>query len=123
MQESGEMYLETIYMLSLKNPDVHSIDVARDMGFSKPSVSRAMKILKEGNYIEIDENSHIQLKEKGLSVAKKMYERHNAISKFLMLLGVDEKNAVEDACKMEHDISDETFEAMKAFSKNHPSGI
>ena len=117
------MYLETIYMLSLKNPDVHSIDVARDMGFSKPSVSRAMKILKEGNYIEIDENSHIQLKEKGLSVAKKMYERHNAISKFLMLLGVDEKNAVEDACKMEHDISDETFEAMKAFSKNHPSGI
>ena len=117
------MYLETIYMLSLKNPDVHSIDVARDMGFSKPSVSRAMKILKEGNYIEIDENSHIQLKEKGLSVAKKMYERHNAISKFLMLLGVDEKNAVEDACKMEHDISDETFEAMKSFYKNHPSGI
>ena len=79
MQESGEMYLETIYMLSLKNPDVHSIDVARDMGFSKPSVSRAMKILKLGGYIEIDENSHIQLTEKGLEIAKKMYERHNAL--------------------------------------------
>ena len=117
MQESGEMYLETIYMLSLKNPDVHSVDVARDMGFSKPSVSRAMKILKEGDYIEIDENSHIQLKEKGLEIAKKMYERHNSISKFFIKIGVSEKNAVEDACRIEHVISEETFDALKRHSK------
>ena len=113
MQESGEMYLETIYMLSLKNPDVHSIDVARDVGISKPSVSRAINILKEGNYIEIDENSHIQLKEKGLSVAKKMYERHTNISTYLMKLGVSEDVAVEDACRIEHIISEESFEAIK----------
>ena len=113
MQESGEMYLETILILSKKKNIVRSIDVVEYMGFSKPSVSRAMGKLREDKYILIDPDGYIALTEKGRAVAEKMYERHVALTEFLMRLGVDEKTASEDACKMEHDISDKTFEAMK----------
>ena len=113
MQESGEMYLETILILSKKKNIVRSIDVVEYMGFSKPSVSRAMGKLKEDKYILIDPDGYIALTEKGRALAEKIYERHVALTEFLVRLGVNEKTAAADACKMEHDISDETFEAMK----------
>lgn len=112
LQESGEMYLETIYVLS-KNGVVRSLDVAEYMGFSKPSVSRAVGLLKQGGYLLMDKDRYLTLTESGLDVAKKIYERHTLLSKFLVRLGVDEKTASEDACKMEHDISDESFSAIK----------
>ena len=112
LQESGEMYLETIYVLS-KNGVVRSLDVAEYMGFSKPSVSRAVGLLKQGGYLRMDKDGYLTLTESGLDVAKKIYERHTLLSKFLVRLGVDEKTASEDACKMEHDISDESFSAIK----------
>ena len=111
LQESGEMYLETIYVLS-KNGVVRSLDVAEYMGFSKPSVSRAVGLLKQGGYLLMDKEGYLTLTESGLDVAKKIYERHTLLSKFLVRLGVDEKTAAEDACKMEHDISQQTFEAI-----------
>ena len=112
LQESGEMYLETVYVLS-KNGVVRSLDVAEYKGFSKPSVSRAVGLLKQGGYLLMDKDGYLTLTESGLDVAKKIYERHTLLSKFLVRLGVDEKTATEDACKMEHDISDQTFQAMK----------
>lgn len=112
LQESGEMYLETVYVLS-KNGVVRSLDVAEYMGFSKPSVSRAVGLLKQGGYLLMDKDGYLTLTESGLDVAKKIYERHILLSKFLVRLGVDEKTATEDACKMEHDISDESFSAIK----------
>ena len=112
LQESGEMYLETIYVLS-KNGVVRSLDVAEYMGFSKPSVSRAVGLLKQGGYLLMDKEGYLTLTESGLDVAKKIYERHTLLSKFLVRLGVDEQTAAEDACKMEHDISDESFSAIK----------
>ena len=112
LQESGEMYLETIYVLS-KNGVVRSLDVAEYMGFSKPSVSRAVGLLKQGGYLLMDKEGYLTLTESGLDVAKKIYERHTLLSKFLVRLGVDEKTSAEDACKMEHDISDESFSAIK----------
>ena len=112
LQESGEMYLETGYVLS-KNGVVRSLDVAEYMGFSKPSVSRAVGLLKQGGYLLRDKDGYLTLTESGLDVAKKIYERHTLLSKFLVRLGVDEKTATEDACKMEHDISDESFSAIK----------
>lgn len=112
LQESGEMYLETVYVLS-KNGVVRSLDVAEYMGFSKPSVSRAVGLLKQGGYLFMDKDGYLTLTESGLDVAKKIYERHTLLSKFLVRLGVDEKTATEDACKMEHDISDESFSAIK----------
>ena len=112
LQESGEMYLETIYVLSKKGV-VRSLDVAEYMGFSKPSVSRAVGLLKQGGYLLMDKDRYLTLTESGLDVAKKIYERHTLLSKFLVRLGVDEKTASEDACKMEHDISDESFSAIK----------
>lgn len=112
LQESGEMYLETIYVLS-KNGVVRSLDVAEYMGFSKPSVSRAVGLLKQGGYLLMDKDGYLTLTESGLDVAKKIYERHTLLSKILVRLGVDEKTASEDACKMEHDISDESFSAIK----------
>ena len=118
LQESGEMYLETIYVLS-KSGVVRSLDVAEYMGFSKPSVSRAVGLLKQGGYLLMDKDGYLTLTESGLDVAKKIYERHTLLSKILVRLGVDEKTAAEDACKMEHDISDETFEAMKRHAKKH----
>ena len=112
LQESGEMYLETIYVLSKKGV-VRSLDVAEYMGFSKPSVSRAVGLLKQGGYLLMDKDGYLTLTESGLDVAKKIYERHTLLSKFLVRLGVDEKTASEDACKMEHDICDESFSAIK----------
>ena len=113
LQESGEMYLETIYILSQKSSAVRSIDVGDYMGFSKPSVSRAVGILKKGGYVVMDKDGYLSLTDSGLEVAKKIYERHTTLTDFLVRLGVDKNTAVEDACKMEHDISDETFEALK----------
>lgn len=117
IQESGEMYLETILVLSKKDAPVRSLDVANEMGFSKPSVSRAMGILKTDGYIEMDEKSHITLTDKGLKVAKRIYERHILITELLTSIGVDKKTAEEDACRVEHVISDKTFKAIKKHIK------
>lgn len=113
LQESGEMYLETIYVLSQKIGSVRSLDIAEYMNYSKPSISRAMGLLKNGNYILIDAGGYITLTESGLEIAKKIYERHTVITRLLMMLGVDEETAAEDACKIEHDISEKSFEAIK----------
>lgn len=113
LQESGEMYLETIYVLSKKGGDVRSVDVSEHMGFSKPSVSRAIRLLKEGGYAEMAEDGVLTLTPSGLDIAKKIYERHTMLSAFLERIGVSPETAAHDACKMEHDISDETFEAIK----------
>lgn len=113
LQESGEMYLETIYILSQKNKYVRSIDVGEYMGFSKPSVSRAMGLLKNGGYVNTDSEGYLHLTDSGLEIASKIYERHTMLTEFLIRLGVSEETAAQDACKMEHDISDETFEALK----------
>ena len=113
IQESGEMYLETILILSQKSPNVRSIDVGEYMGFSKPSVSHAMGLLRSGGYVNMDENGYLTLTEAGAELAGKIYERHRVLTRILTLLGVDEKVAAEDACKMEHDISDVSFAALK----------
>lgn len=113
LQESGEMYLETIYILSKKSNYVRSIDVGEYMGFSKPSVSRAVGILKKGGFLNMDADGSLTLTDAGLEIAKKIYERHTTLTEFLIRLGVDEETATEDACKMEHDISDKSFEALK----------
>ena len=106
LQESGQMYLETIYVLSKTVSGVHSVDISEHMGYSKPSVSRAVNLLKTGGYITIDEDNHITLTETGLEIAEKIYNRHIVLSKMLMALGVPEEIAAEDACRMEHTISD-----------------
>lgn len=111
--ESGEMYLETIYILSKEKKAVHSVDVGEYMGFSKPSVSRAVSLLKSGGFVFMEKNGALSLSETGVKIAEKIYERHTLISSFLIMLGVDEKQAYEDACKIEHDISDESFSALK----------
>lgn len=113
IQESGEMYLETILILSQRDKCVRSLDIAEYMGYSKPSVSRAVGILKNGGLVAADENGYLVLTEAGAEIANKIYERHQLLTKFLMHLGVDQKTAAEDACKIEHDISDKSFEAIK----------
>lgn len=113
LQESGEMYLETIYVLSKVKPDVRAIDVGEKMGFSKPSVSRAVGLLKSGGYVTTSEEGFLVLTDAGLQIAHKIYERHTLLKQFLVAIGVDEAVASEDACRMEHVISDQTFEAMK----------
>ena len=113
LHSSGEMYLETIYILSKKLSNVRALDIAAEMGFSKPSVSRALKKLIAEDFIKIDVNGHITLTKNGINVAEKIYERHTILSSMLQLLGVDEKTAAEDACKIEHDISDKSFNAIK----------
>lgn len=113
LQESGEMYLETILILSTENPYVRSIDVCEHMGFSKPSVSRAIGLLKSGGYVEVDKDGHITLTDLGREVAMKMYDRHRLLTDFLVRLGVPVDIATNDACKIEHHISDESFEAIK----------
>lgn len=112
IQESGEMYLETILILSEKNRYVRSLDVAEYMGYSKPSISRAMGLLKEGGYVEADEDGYLSLTEQGKEVAQKIYNRHRMLTAFLQSIGVSEKSADTDACRIEHVISDETFEAI-----------
>ena len=113
LQESGEMYLETIYVLSLKSSAVRSIDVAEEMGFSKPSVSRAIGLLKSEGLVKIDGSGYLMLTEAGKILSKRIYERHTVLSQLFIRLGVDEKIASEDACRVEHYISDETFDAIK----------
>ena len=113
LQESGEMYLETIYILTKKNHDVRSLDVAEYMNFSKPSVSRAVGLLKQGEYITVDQEGYLHLTAMGEKIAAKMYERHMLLTEFLIRLGVDRETASADACKIEHDISDKSFEAIK----------
>jgi len=114
LQESGEMYLETIYVLSQKNANVRSVDVSEHMGYSKPSVTRAIGVLREEGLVKKDSDGFLKLTEAGLILAKRIYERHTVLSGMLMKLGVDEKTATEDACRIEHYISDTTFDAIKA---------
>lgn len=113
LQESGEMYLETILILTERRKDVRSIDVVEYMGFSKPSVSRAIGLLKSGGYVNVDSDGYLSLTEAGAEVAHKMYDRHKLLTEFLTSLGVSEETATADACKIEHHISDESFEAIK----------
>ena len=113
LQESGQMYLETILILSKKSNSVRSIDISEYMSFSKPSVSRAVNLLKDGRYILISKEGYITLTALGREIAEKIYERHTILTKCLIALGVSEETAAEDACKIEHDISDETFSAIK----------
>ena len=113
IQESGEMYLESVLVLSKSKGAVRSIDVAEYLKYSKPSVSRAMSILRAENYIKFDTNGYILLTEKGRTVAEKIYERHNVLTAFLTKIGVTAETAAEDACRIEHVISDETFNAVK----------
>ena len=121
LQESGEMYLETILILSEKLEHVRSLDVAEHMGFSKPSISRAVGLLRHAGYLQMDQSGFLTLTDSGRTVAEKIYERHNTLSQFLMRIGVDEKTALEDACKVEHYISDATFEKIKAFAEKNRS--
>ena len=111
--ESGEMYLETICILMQKGKVVRSIDIAEQIGYKKPSISRAVGLLKNGGYISVDNSGHITLTDSGLEIASKIYERHTILTEYLVMLGVDEKTAAEDACKIEHDISDTSFNAIK----------
>ncbi len=118
LQESGEMYLETILILLHKNGFVRSVDVCEYMGYSKPSVSRAVSLLKKGGYIEVDGVGGLHFTRIGLTIAKKIYDRHKTITEFLTGLGVPEKVAAEDACRIEHVISDKSFAAIKKSMKN-----
>ena len=113
------MYLETIYILSQNSKTVRALDVSEKIGFSKPSVSRALKLLVKDGYIEIDSNGYISLSSTGRQISAKMFERHTILTKMLVDLGVDEKTASEDACKIEHEISDESFEAIKKHILNN----
>ena len=119
IQESGEMYLETILILSQQNPFVRSVDISEHMGYSKPSVSRAVSLLKAGEYITVDDDGHIQLTDSGRQVAEKILSRHKLLTDLLTLLGVSQETAAADACKMEHVISDETYEAIKKYMINN----
>ena len=117
LQESGEMYLETILILTNRGGNVRSVDVGEYMGFSKPSVSRAVGLLRRGGYLTVSENGTLVLTDKGMEVASKIYERHTTLSECLVRIGVSPETASEDACKIEHVISDETFEAIKKHTK------
>lgn len=116
VHESGEMYLEAILVLSKKNGFVRSIDVSEYLNYSKPSVSRAVGILRTGGYIRMEKDSSITLTESGKEIAEKIFERHTILSKLLIKLGVSEETAAADACKMEHAISDESFQAIKRYT-------
>ena len=118
LQESGEMYLETILILSEKKPNVHAVDISEYMGYSKPSVSRAVGLLLDGAYIRIEQDGSIVLTDSGREVAETIYERHRLLSRYLMAIGVSEQTAMDDACKIEHVISPESFEALKHFIEN-----
>ena len=115
LQESGEMYLETILRLSKENSSVRAIDVGEEMGYSKPSVSRAIGLLRRAGYVVADKDGHLALTESGKDIAEKIYERHTLFTRLLITFGVDEAVAVKDACKMEHAISDVSFEAIKKY--------
>lgn len=119
LKESGEMYLETIYILSKKSNFVRSIDVCEEMGYSKPSVSRAVGLLKDGGYLTVGSEGGLNLTPLGKEIAEKTYERHTVLSKLFISLGVSENAATADACKIEHVISDETFDALKKHLNEH----
>ena len=119
MHESAEMYLETIYTLSLNSTCVRSIDVAEALNYSRPSVSRAVGLLKKDGYLLMDEEGFLTLTEEGRALAERIYERHTVLAAALEALGVDKETAAEDACKIEHDISDRTFDAIKAHMKTY----
>lgn len=119
IHESGEMYLEAILVLSQKNGFVRSIDVSEYLGYSKPSVSRAVGILKNGNYIVMDKDGSLTLTDSGKAIAEKIFERHTILSQLLVRLGVSQETANADACKLEHAISDESFEAIKRHMAEH----
>lgn len=119
IHESAEMYLETIYTLSRANTSVRSIDVAEALNYSRPSVSRAVGLLKKDGYLLMDEEGFLNLTEDGRQIAERIYERHTVLAAALEALGVDKETAAEDACKIEHDISDRTFEAIKAHMKTY----
>ena len=116
LQESGEMYLEAILVLFRKTGHVRSIDISEYLGYSKPSVSRAVGLLKAGEYIAVDQDGSITLTASGQEIAEKIYERHTVLSELLMKMGVSRETAAADACKLEHAISDESFEAIKNFA-------
>lgn len=119
IKESAENYIETIYMIKRRAGEVRSIDIANELEFSKPSVSIAMKNLRENGYIEVDASGYITLTDKGMEIAERMYERHTLLTAFLVRLGVDSEVAAEDACRMEHVISAESFEAIKRHAKEY----
>lgn len=119
LQESGEMYLETVYILSLNGNKVRSVDVCDYMGYSKPSISRAVSLLKNAGYLIMEKDSSLTLTDVGLEIAKRTYERHTLLTDMFVRLGVPEKIASLDACKIEHDISEETFEALKNHFGKH----
>ena len=124
LRESGEMYLETILVLTReKNREVHSLDVAEYMNYSKPSVSRAVGLLKKGGYLEVSKDGALTLTEAGREIAEKIYERHTLLTGFFTMLGVGKEIAAEDACKIEHDISDESFEAIKNHVREHGGNL
>ncbi len=114
LQESGEMYLETILILSKKKKHVRSIDVCEYMGYSKPSISRAVSLLRNAGYVDMDDRGHLSLTDKGREISEKIYERHLVLTQILTELGVNERTAAEDACRIEHVISDESFNVIKA---------
>ena len=119
VRESGEMYLEAILVLAKKSGYVRSIDVSEYLGYSKPSVSRAMGILREGGYILVEKDGAITLTDSGKKLAETIYERHTVLSELLIRLGVDEKTATDDACRIEHVISEESFQAIKQYYYKH----
>ena len=119
LQESGEMYLETIYVLSQSRTNVRSVDIGEELGYSRPSVSRAMHVLKDEGLVKTDEYGFVKLTEAGAILAKRIYERHTVLTRLFIDLGVDEKIATEDACRIEHYISDASFDAIKAHMMQH----
>ena len=119
LMESGEMYLETILQLLQKQGNVRSIDISEYMGYSKPSISRAMGLLRTGGYINVDGDGLITLTDTGMEIAQKIYERHTVLTQLLIRLGVSPETAAADACKIEHNLSDETFEALKKHAKQY----
>lgn len=117
VKEAGENYLEAILMLSKEKGSVRSIDVAHHMNHSKPTISVAMKKLRDGGYIDIDSDGHLKLTNEGLRIAEKIYDRHEILANFFIALGISRDTAYEDACKVEHDLSDETFECLKTHAR------
>ena len=115
IQESGEMYLETIHVLLQQRGQVRSVDISEYMGYSKPSISRAVGLLKNGGYILVDKDGYITLTESGVAVANKIYERHTVLTRMLVCMGVEPEVAAEDACRLEHAVSDRSFEAIKKY--------
>ena len=119
LQESGEMYLEAILVLSERGKPVRSIDVGEYLGYSKPSVSRAMSLLRSGGYVEMDRNNYLTLTDAGMDIAGRIYERHRVLTQLFASLGVDSRIAAEDACRIEHVISEDTFHAIKQHSEKY----